>query len=554
MIAALVHYVSLAVFAFGAMAFAWLAWSYWRERRDGSAVFRLFTLVCAAAFALNLSAALLFITHPVFDYLRDLLVGALPPLMLHLALERERIGRSAMWQAVLAVLYFSALIPEDDWLPTLRLAISAALGVGMLLLHERARAVSESRHRRWNQAIFAGLLTAALGSRYGESPIYDLAPDYLLLTFLGVWLYYSERLAFFDVFLKGGIYFATGAAFIGIVQVAAPAGSVFVLFTLWLAGPLAKHWLHELIDRRALRRRYSAIDAERIFAAAIQSCASQAELREKAQRTLRDIFGAEADVWPDRVHPAEGELQVSGIRLHQRANQIPYLSGDRALLETLARTLEVVRENVAFRAQQQELRDHAARAEVRALRAQINPHFLFNALNAIAGWIRTRPELADETVTQLAEVFRYALNRSQQEWVRLGEELDFLGSYLAVEQARFGDRLTVHILAGPALAAEQVPTMLIQPIVENAMKHGLSQVAAGAHLTIAAQRAGETLTIDVIDNGPGFPPSFTPANGHGLRNIADRLLGYYQHRASLQWDNTPEGCRVRLTLPLARNL
>lgn len=543
MIPAVLQYATLAAFAFGAMAFTWLAWSYWRGRRAGGVVFRMFTLVCASAFAANLLAAVFFLAHPVFDYVRGLLVGVLPPMMLHLVLGRAG-GR---WRLVLAGLYLSVLMPDDGEVATWRLGAAALMALSALLTQHP----SDTRHRTWNVGIFAAFLASAAGALYGESPLFDLLPDYLLLLFLAVWLYYRERLAFFDVFLKGGLYFLTGAVGIGLLQAIAPGTSVWALFAVWLVGPLALRSTSAWIDRRALRRRYSPVEAERAFAAAIQACGGEDELEAVARGALREIFNAEAELWTEGGGPAaiEGELRDEGIRLAPRANGIPFLSGDRTLLETLARTLHVVRENLTFRQQQQALRDLAARAEVRALRAQINPHFLFNALNAIAGWIRRRPDLADETVTQLAEVFRYALNRSQQEWVRLGEEVEFLRSYLAVEQARFGDRLAMEIRCDQSVESAQVPAMLIQPLVENAMKHGVAHVAAGARVALDVRGDGGALIVEVSDNGPGFPAGFAPPLGHGLRNVADRLRGYFGDRATLQWENTPRGCRVRLQMP-----
>src|SRR6185369_16453937 len=126
------------------------------------------------------------------------------------------------------------------------------------------------------------------------------------------------------------------------------------------------------------------------------------------------------------------------VTLQARADSIPFLSDDRRLLQSLTRTLGVVLENVRFREREQELRWLASRAELKALRAQINPHFLFNALNAIAGLIPGQPALADETVQQLSEVFRYTLRKSEKEWVALEEEVEFVSAYLQVEKARFG--------------------------------------------------------------------------------------------------------------------
>src|SRR5437763_7287914 len=114
------------------------------------------------------------------------------------------------------------------------------------------------------------------------------------------------------------------------------------------------------------------------------------------------------------------------LRLLPRPDEVPFLSDDLALQQSLARTLGVVLENVRFRQREHSLRLLAGRAELKALRAQINPHFLFNALNAIAGLIHTQPALAEVTVERLAEVFRYTLRESATEWVRLDEEIEFV--------------------------------------------------------------------------------------------------------------------------------
>jgi two-component system LytT family sensor kinase len=189
---------------------------------------------------------------------------------------------------------------------------------------------------------------------------------------------------------------------------------------------------------------------------------------------------------------------------------------------------------------------------LKALRAQINPHFLFNALNAIAGLIHTRPELAEETVEQLAEVFRYTLRKSEKEWVRLDEELEFVAAYLRVEESRFGERLQVKVSVDAAATAIPVPAMSIQPLVENAIKHGTSTVEGQGRVALNVTLSPEGLCIEVCDNGPGFPAGFSlaaPGSGHGLRNIAERLSGYYGDSARLSWENHAEATMVRLQIP-----
>jgi LytS/YehU family sensor histidine kinase len=121
-------------------------------------------------------------------------------------------------------------------------------------------------------------------------------------------------------------------------------------------------------------------------------------------------------------------------------------------------------------------------------------------------------------------VFRYTLQRSQTEWVQVHEEVNFIRSYLAVERARFRDRLEIEIEVDPAADELQIPVMVIQPIVENAIKHGISQTSDQGRVKVAIHRDGCTLRVEVTDNGPGFPPAFALGNlghGHGLWNVAN---------------------------------
>ncbi len=199
-----------------------------------------------------------------------------------------------------------------------------------------------------------------------------------------------------------------------------------------------------------------------------------------------------------------------------------------------------------FREQQQrqqereeKLRLLASGAELKALRAQINPHFLFNALNAIAGLIPSQPELADQTIEGLAQVFRYTLRRSESEWVRLDEEVEFVAAYLRVEQARFGARLTIHLLVEPdAGRLVQVPAMYIQPLVENALRHGVScfEEQPRNQTTMRSQwRCADHRGFRQRSWVPTRFHGFAASSGHALRNIAERLKGYYGEMGKLIW-------------------
>jgi LytS/YehU family sensor histidine kinase len=180
----------------------------------------------------------------------------------------------------------------------------------------------------------------------------------------------------------------------------------------------------------------------------------------------------------------------------------------------------------------------ATRSELKALRAQINPHFLFNSLSAVAGLISRDPSRARETVEQLSEVFRYSLYRSEKEWVRLSEELDFITAYLDVERARFGARLQVEIAVEDAARQLLVPAMVLQVLVENAIKHGVSSVRGIGLVAIRAGCRGQRLWLEVRDNGPGPDPEHQLLNGNGggfgLRNIQDRLDLYFAGGSKLR--------------------
>ena len=200
------------------------------------------------------------------------------------------------------------------------------------------------------------------------------------------------------------------------------------------------------------------------------------------------------------------------------------------------------------------VRSELTRAELRALRAQVNPHFLFNTLNTIAALISENPAAAEDVVTRLADVFRHALTASGREHTRLAEELEFLRSWLAIERVRFGERLRVVEDVEPGLDDVPVPGLLFQPILENAVRYAVAPSEGGATLTIRVRRdpTGHTFTAEFADDGPGFVPGSRPrGHGVGLESVRERLrLGGEGHAFALE--TAPgRGTRVRVTLPLA---
>jgi signal transduction histidine kinase len=197
------------------------------------------------------------------------------------------------------------------------------------------------------------------------------------------------------------------------------------------------------------------------------------------------------------------------------------------------------------------VRAELAQAELRALRAQINPHFLFNTLNSIACLIAENPRAAEETTTRLAEIFRYALTASEHEHAGFAEELDFLRSYLEIERTRFGNRLRVEEAIEPGLESVPVPSLLLQPLVENAVRYAVAPRPEGGTVRLSARREGRQLVVEVSDDGPGFDGDRTPSGaGFGLHSVRERLRAAGLLDALAIESAAGRGTRVRITLPI----
>jgi two-component system, LytTR family, sensor kinase len=191
-------------------------------------------------------------------------------------------------------------------------------------------------------------------------------------------------------------------------------------------------------------------------------------------------------------------------------------------------------------------------ARLDALRAQLRPHFLFNALGGIAELVHRDPAAADRMLVRLARLLRLALDDGDAHVVSLAHELDCLAPYLELEQMRYGDRLAVVVEVDPAARDAQVPGLLLQPIVENAIRHGIAPRRGPGTVTIRARRAADAgaarLELEIEDDGVGVPAGTAP--GLGLRNTRERLAELYGAAAELAIDGAPgRGTRVRIAVP-----
>jgi two-component system LytT family sensor kinase len=289
---------------------------------------------------------------------------------------------------------------------------------------------------------------------------------------------------------------------------------------------------------------------------------------------IGDIFGPARSGRDERVH-VETHLQCSEPLCPLSAAIVAplvvdgsrvgslialYTSGGRLRLEDT----RVAQDAASLVAAQLELSvleaqgERLASAELRALRAQISPHFVYNALAAVASYIHSSPEEARELLTDFAEFTRYAFRRERPH-VHLADELTYVEKYLRLEHARFGDRLRVRLEVAPEILQAVVPVLSLQPLVENAVRHGVEPRSGAAHVTIVGRDLGADVELRVSDDGPGLDVEAARAaldgssGGIGLPNVHSRLQATFGPGYGLEIESEEgEGTTVVMTLPKFR--
>ncbi len=184
------------------------------------------------------------------------------------------------------------------------------------------------------------------------------------------------------------------------------------------------------------------------------------------------------------------------------------------------------------------LKEAKAEAEVKMLQSQINPHFLYNALNSIASLAHTDADKTEKMALSLSDLFRHSINRKGKKVNTLGDELSLVRNYLEIEQIRFGDRLDFSIDVEPDLLAVEIPMFMLQPLVENAIKHGISKIEGQGEIVLKVNKKDKGILISVQDNGPDFPDGLV--SGHGLQTVYDLLRFSYGDKAEISWHNKPK--------------
>lgn len=454
---------------------------------------------------------------------------------------------------------------------------------------ERRETVRQRSGRRWMLGLYAmmfALVFLIVGAHYANlalAEVFSFIGSSMPLIFMFTATYHESRFEFFDVFIKRGalvldtiivltVLFWLVLPLLESLELgwARPWAYAIVMLPVVLSAPWIYRKTGQWLDNKWLGRRLTPVEAIKRFVSDLGCACDRQTVVGKAEAGLAEIFDApvrinldlseapnlDFDCVLDVPVMADGR-RVGAILMGRRANQVPYFSQDLEMLDSLANIFSYVLETVELYEKKQEqdlltreLSLQASRSELKALRAQINPHFLFNALNAIAGLIHKDPFRADQTVEQLADIFRYTLRGSESEWALLEDEMDFARSYLEVERARFGEKLRVEIEATADVLGLRIPTMMVQTLVENAVKHGVARVRGPSSVELSARRDNDLLIIDVADSGPGFEDGAgigatrsdrgRAPGGFGLHNIRERLIGHFGDRAELAVRRDPQ--------------
>jgi two-component system LytT family sensor kinase len=337
-------------------------------------------------------------------------------------------------------------------------------------------------------------------------------------------------------------------------------------------------WTDILVERRIFGKRDARLALQE-FRGRIALLESKEFVLSETQALAVGVLGMKPnEVFVREFEPDEDAASVSVPILPRTGNlclAVPLTGNRRTLLTAEIDTLREIALHAGRRLDELDrevermesirlesrLSRQLVEAELRALRAQINPHFLFNSLNTIAALISFEPDKAEKFTVRLAKVFRYVLIHADRPLSAVDEEMDFLRTYLEIEQIRFGERLLVEFDVENSIAHTAIPSLILQPLVENAIKHGIAPKVGTSKISVRAKRHEKSLLLSVEDDGVGFlrngsqPGRSLAASssgaGVGLQNVRDRLNTMYGATASLSLVNLPDGgSRATLEIPL----
>lgn len=463
------------------------------------------------------------------------------------------------------------------------LVLTGGLGVLAVALLVSTRHQAHSRRALWIATLALVAVSALhLGQRHGtdESWMTELLGHQASIPLALAVLYQDYRVGFVDLFLKRALAllavvaiafagWSVSARVAGAPTTATPAAGL--LLVLWVATALLFPWIRQrlssFVDRVLLGRVDYATATERI-AAALRRSESEDDVLRTASAAIAETLDPADITWrtlaPDdsagaqdvTVLTAGGPHHVITIGPLREGRRL--LSDDRRLLETVAqlagRRIDAIRladERYARQLREGEVRALTTESELRALRAQINPHFLFNALTTIGYLIEHAPARAVTTLLRLTTLLRAVL-RSEGEFTTLGQECHVIECYLQIERERFEERLDTALDIPDALARTTIPALIVQPLVENAIKHGIAGARDGGRVEVSARLTPDGRRLQVVVSNTGTPLSAIGSpGGIGLQNVERRLRCYYGNAAVFALRTGADGdTRAELTLPL----
>jgi hypothetical protein len=553
-------------------------------------------------------------THPIISSISFTALGFLPAVVVHSVLRSSKSNNQQLPRVITIAAYcLSATAGAFHFYEAMTVGLSPSLWalrfltLGYVVL---LAVLFLATHRRegWQKAVWASALAVFavsalhLSHHTGantDSWYVELTGHHASLPLVLAILYEDYRFAFADIFLKRALaLFALVALAFGLyVTIASPflmkrnssgqfdPRSVGILLGLWVVTALLYTWLRRgvvwFVDTIVLRR----VDYGKLrtnVAQMLTRFETPREVMDYISQVLATAVSARESRWfeasenessaiatPSMVTVPTAEPPYYRFQIGMLAGGRRLLSDDIAMLEAVAvmaarriDALRVTHERCEQSLREQEINKLATEAQLRALRAQINPHFLFNALTTIGYLVQTAPDRALETLMKLTSLLRSVL-RTDGEFVTLEQEVQLIVSYLDIERARFEERLRVSIDIPEELLSVRIPSLLVQPLVENAIKHGITPSRFGGEVRIRARleralddasRNSDVLEITVSDSGIGASEielARGRRRGVGLSNLEERLRSYGGASASLQIDSVRgEGTIVELRLPL----
>jgi len=259
-------------------------------------------------------------------------------------------------------------------------------------------------------------------------------------------------------------------------------------------------------------------------------------------------------IW--NAHSHQFGIQWDGLRKLFLNNLVDDITGTFIPIVLIAHAVSYYRKYRDREIQASQLEAQLAKAHLQSLKSQLQPHFLFNTMHSISALMLTDVQAADRMITRLADLLRMNLESAGTQITTLNRELEFVNCYLSIEQVRFEDRLSVSFDIAPETLDARVPLLLLQPLVDNAVKHGISHRVAGGEIHIAAQRQNGDLKLEVRDNGPGLSASASDRGCRiGLKVTRERLEALYGQNQCVELASPPEGgVTVHVSIPFETEL